>query len=90
MAELDSQVVKWALNVLRGRNDKSVPTKIHELAQQTGAVGTAVLAADPDFAKTVASARVGVSHGGASKTLSRVEHYWYGDVLTWVVPGHAF
>lgn len=84
-ANLDPDYVDWARSILRGRNDKPLSGMIEELTQQTGEVGRAVLSASPEFAKIIASARTGVSHGGARRTKSPVERYWYGETLSWVI-----
>lgn len=84
-AQLDASIIDWATKVLGSRNDKPLGRKIDDLVRGTGSVGEAILAADPDFGKTAAAARTGVSHGGANKALDSVGRYWYGQVLRWLV-----
>lgn len=84
-AKFEAAIVDWASKVLRSRNDKPLGRKIEDLVKSTGAVGEAVLAADPGFGLTTASARAGVSHGGAGKALDATARYWYGQALRWVV-----
>lgn len=84
-AAMDPEVVQWAGRVLQSRNDKPLGRKIADLTLSTGGVGEAVLRADPDFGANIASARTGVSHGGAGNPLGSTGRYWYGQVLRWVV-----
>lgn len=84
-ADLDEAVIEWASKVLRSKNDKPLWRKIEDLVKSNGAVGDAVLAADPAFGRTTAAARTGVSHPGATKRLDAVARYWYGQTLRWVV-----
>ncbi len=84
-ARVDEAVIEWASSVLRSKNDKPLWRKIEDLVKSTGAVGDAVLAAEPAFGRTTAAARTGVSHGGATRRLDAVARYWYGQALRWVV-----
>ncbi len=84
-ARLPEATVDWATKVLASRNDKPLGRKIEDLVRSTGAVGKAVLDADPTFGATTAAARTGVSHGGAEKALDAAGRYWYGQVLRWIV-----
>jgi hypothetical protein len=77
----DEQDVSWAERILRSRNDKPLWRKIEDIVRSTGVAGDSVLSADPDFAKTIASARTGVSHGGAARNLDTSARHWYREVL---------
>ncbi|MBQ1071643.1 hypothetical protein KBX06_00455 [Micromonospora sp. C31] len=84
-AGLNEDSVSWAGRVLRSRNDKPLSKQIHDLVVSTGRIGQEILGTSADFGQITASARTGVSHGGASKSLGVVERHWYGEVLRWVV-----
>jgi hypothetical protein len=84
-ANLPAEHVDWTKSVIQGRNDKPLREKVQEFTEQTGTVGNAVLSASPDFAQIVASARAGVSHGGARQPKSPLERYWYGEALGLVI-----
>ena len=77
--------VEWAERVLRSRNDKTLTNLIEELLADAGPLGEAILARDPNFASTAASARTRVSHPGGERGVTTVQRYWYGQVLLWVV-----
>jgi hypothetical protein len=77
--------VDWAEGILAGRNDKKLADLIGELVADAGALGEAILARDPHFTRTVASARARVSHPGGKQGLTTIQRYWYGQVLLWVV-----
>lgn len=83
--DVPAEDVDWANGILASRNDKTLTDLIGELVAGAGALGEAILARDPDFARTVASARARVSHPGGKHGLSSVQRYWYGEVLLWVV-----
>jgi hypothetical protein len=83
-AGVGEQTAGWAGRVLKSRNDKPLWLRIEDVVRSTGAAGNAVLNADPDFAKTVASARTGVSRGGAARNLDALDRYWYREVLQWI------
>jgi hypothetical protein len=87
-AGVEQETIDWATKVLRSRNDKPLGRRIEDLIAATGPVGEAVLEADPSIGSNSASARAGVSHGGAKKALEPIERYWYGQVLRWVVRAH--
>ena len=79
--------VEWAMRVLRSRNDKTLAQLISELVASTGPLGELVLAKDPGFPGTAASARTRVSHPGG-EGITTVQRYWYGEVLLWIVRAH--
>ncbi len=82
--KIDLRTANWAVNVARSRNDKPFKEKIDEVVRSTGAAGEMILAAAPNFADRVTGARVGVSHGGASDSLTTEARYWHGEALLWV------
>lgn len=84
-AGVDEDSVEWAERVLRSRNDKPLSKQIHDLVASTGRIGEEILKASAEFGQIAASARTGVSHGGAAKAIDPVERHWYGEVLRWVV-----
>jgi hypothetical protein len=87
-ASIDPEIIAWARRILESRNDKPLWMLIDDLVRNTGRIADAVHGADPDFAQVVASARTGVSHGGATAHLTGGCRYWYGDVLRWIVRSH--
>jgi hypothetical protein len=84
-ADLDPATVTWASQVLGGRNDKRLATKIDDLVVSTGAVGAAILEADATFGARCATARTDVSHPRLEKALGPTDQNWYAQVLRWVV-----
>lgn len=83
--ELDQATRDWAIHVVRGRNDKSLQQKIEELVRSLGAVGEAIVREAPDFVRTVADARAGVSHPRTRKPLTAIQRHWHGETLGWLV-----
>jgi hypothetical protein len=83
--EVEEETKAWAKRVLSAANYKPLWSRIDELVRSTGAIGDAVLSANPDFAKISANGRTGVAHGGSSVTQDSVARYWHGDVLHWVL-----
>lgn len=84
-AQLDSDVVQWAKNVVQGRNDKPLWKRIEDVVRSTGTLGDELLSAAPNFCKNAAWARTGVSHGGADEGLSSASRHWHGEILLWVM-----
>ncbi|WP_327652974.1 HEPN domain-containing protein [Micromonospora aurantiaca] len=84
-AGIDEETVEWAERILRSRNDKPLSKQIHDLVTSTGRIGEEIIKASADFGQIAASARTGVSHGGAAKALDPAERHWHGEVLRWVV-----
>lgn len=84
-AGVENQSLAWAERILRSRNDKTLAQQIEDLVKATGRVGEKILIAEPNFGRMVASARTGVSHGGAQDSASAIDRHWYGDVLRWVI-----
>lgn len=82
---VDEDSVEWAERILRSRNDKPLSKQIHDLVTSTGRIGEEIIKASADFGQIAASARTGVSHGGAAKALDPAERHWHGEVLRWVV-----
>ncbi|WP_293781477.1 HEPN domain-containing protein [uncultured Aeromicrobium sp.] len=83
-AGVEEAELEWAGNVLRSRNDRPLKYLIDELLERSGVV------AEPQrtlLAPKMASARAGVSHGGA-EGVDSVLRYWLGQVLQWVVRAH--
>lgn len=83
-AGLDRADIDWAIRILKGRNDKSLPALLDELAASTGELGEQILAQLPNFGKRVADARVGVSHPIA-RGVGSLPLHWLGEVLSWIV-----
>ncbi len=79
--------VEWAKRVLSSANNKRLRQLVEELLRDAGAVGTALLAAGGDVPSVFASARTGVSHGGAASN-DALARYWLGQALTWVLRMH--
>lgn len=82
--KIDLRTANWAVNAARSRNDKPFKGKIHDVVRSTGAAGEMILAAAPNFADRITGARVGVSHGGASDSLTTEARYWHAEALLWV------
>lgn len=82
---LPTQDIEWATRVLQSRNDKPLWRKIADLLDSSGRVGSAVLAADPSFARSAVAMRVGVSHGGAGSPAEPAYRFWSTQVLRWSV-----
>lgn len=87
-ATIDAEIAEWVRRILESRNDKPLWKLIDDLVRATGRIGTSLNEADPDFARVVAGARTGVSHGGARTHLNGPCRYWYGDALRWIVRFH--
>lgn len=84
-AGLEEETLGWAKSVLLGRNDKPLKQRVEEVVDSTGKMGEAILEQDPLFAKSVASARSALSHGGGKSPLAPVALHWHGEVLLWVM-----
>ncbi|MCX5055118.1 HEPN domain-containing protein [Streptomyces sp. NBC_00474] len=79
-----ADTVEWAKRILTGRNDKPLRQQVQEVVESSGPLGCHILEALPQFSRTVAGARTGVSHGGA-KPMNSSDRYWLGEVLLWVL-----
>jgi hypothetical protein len=85
-AGVAADILEWAGNVLRARNDKPLWRRIDELVRSTGTIGDAIYEAEPQFAKMAVNARTGVSHGGGSSAKpDSVARHWHGELLSWVI-----
>ncbi|MGW5510669.1 ApeA N-terminal domain 1-containing protein [Streptomyces albogriseolus] len=84
-AGLEEETLGWAKSVLLGRNDKPLKQRVQEVVDSTGRMGEVILERDPQFAKSVASARSALSHGGGKSPLTPVALHWHGEVLLWVM-----
>lgn len=76
--------LEWAGNVLRSRNDRPLRELIGELLEQSGVLEETQRAL---LAPKMATARAGVSHGGADG-VDTFLRYWLGQLLQWVVRAH--
>jgi hypothetical protein len=83
-AQLGEDVTGWAMRVLQSRNDKPLRQLMEELISSAGDMGRELLAAVPDLAGLLATARTGVSHPGAEGP-GTLERYWLGEALIWVL-----
>lgn len=86
-AGVQEEHVQWAKRVLTNANSKRLRQLVEELFLDAGKVGAVLLSAAEDVPRLFASARTGVSHGGATgqDALSR---YWLGQALVWVLRMH--
>lgn len=82
--ELPAETIDWAKRVLTGRNDKPLWRQAQEVVESTGPLGEHILEAVPKISRMAASARTGVSHGGAN-SMNSSDRYWLGEVLLWVL-----
>lgn len=84
-AGVDPEVLDWAARVLTARNDRPLRELIAELLDDSGLF----LPDECDsLARRMATARAGVSHGGANST-STLERSTLGQVLRWVIRGRV-
>lgn len=81
--QLDSEAVAWATRLI-SRNDKPLRQLMQELISSTGEIGRLLVAAAPNLAESVATARTNVSHPGA-KGPATLRRYWLGESLGWVI-----
>lgn len=74
----------WAERVLASRNDRPLRDLIGDLLRDSDLLTPEQW---EELAPRMASARAGVSHGGATATPT-MTRYWLGQTLQWVVRGY--
>jgi hypothetical protein len=90
-AGLRDDIVSWATNVLRARNDKSFPERFAAVIALSGQLGTMLLDALPDLAEQLSGLRHTVSHGSATEGRPSVDDdqmrrmYFLKELGTWVM-----
>ncbi len=82
---LPDEHVRWAKNVIEGRNDKPLKAQVEEVVASTGVLGERVLRTVPSFSGAACDARTSVSHGAADKGVNTATRHWFGEVLLWVM-----
>jgi hypothetical protein len=83
-AGVEQGVLDWAERVLASRNDRPLRDLIGDLLRDSDLLTPEQW---EELAPRMASARTGVSHGGANATPT-MTRYWLGQILEWVVRGY--
>lgn len=81
---LDVEVLGYAKRRLEN-NQKTLRSVMSELLNDSGAFGTAVLRANPEFDGLLSRDRGGLSHGSKSSGVTAVERHWNTEALQWLL-----